>query len=81
LKCKIYVLNVNLCLYFLALEFGSAAAPALAALLKMGSWLPTEEFSSKVLLVQYIYGALIFRCAYLSTILVFYFFFEVCGAL
>ncbi|XP_062161341.1 uncharacterized protein LOC133868456 [Alnus glutinosa] len=32
-----------------ALEFGSAAAPALAALLKMGSWLPTEEFSSKVL--------------------------------
>ncbi|XP_059438255.1 uncharacterized protein LOC132171061 isoform X2 [Corylus avellana] len=32
-----------------ALEFGSAAAPALAALLKMGSWLPTEEFSAKVL--------------------------------
>ncbi|GAB2220726.1 hypothetical protein Droror1_Dr00008395 [Drosera rotundifolia] len=32
-----------------ALEFGSAAAPALIALLKMGSWLPTEEFSVKVL--------------------------------
>lgn len=32
-----------------ALEFGSAAAPALAALLKMGSWLSTEEFSAKVL--------------------------------
>ena len=33
-----------------ALEFGSAAAPALAALLKMGSWLLTEEFSAKVIL-------------------------------
>ncbi|GAB2270189.1 hypothetical protein Dimus_005093 [Dionaea muscipula] len=32
-----------------ALEFGSAAAPALTALLKMGSWLPPEEFSLKVL--------------------------------
>ncbi|XP_024030972.1 N-terminal kinase-like protein isoform X2 [Morus notabilis] len=32
-----------------ALEFGSAAAPALTALLKMGSWLSTEEFSIKVL--------------------------------
>ncbi|KAF8402474.1 hypothetical protein HHK36_010559 [Tetracentron sinense] len=32
-----------------ALEFGSAAAPALTALLKMGSWLSTEEFSVKVL--------------------------------
>ncbi|KAJ7973615.1 Protein kinase family protein with ARM repeat domain [Quillaja saponaria] len=32
-----------------ALEFGSAAAPALTALLKMGSWLPPEEFASKVL--------------------------------
>ncbi|XP_052200887.1 uncharacterized protein LOC127807239 [Diospyros lotus] len=32
-----------------ALEFGSAAAPALTALLKMGSWLSPEEFSSKVL--------------------------------
>ncbi|XP_059640995.1 uncharacterized protein LOC132283117 isoform X1 [Cornus florida] len=31
-----------------ALEFGSAAAPALNALLKMGSWLPPEEFSTKV---------------------------------
>lgn len=31
-----------------ALEFGSAAAPALTALLKMGSWLSTEEFSVKV---------------------------------
>ncbi|KAL3521320.1 hypothetical protein ACH5RR_019469 [Cinchona calisaya] len=32
-----------------ALEFSSAAAPALTAFLKMGSWLSTEEFSSKVL--------------------------------
>ncbi|XP_059627888.1 uncharacterized protein LOC132270713 [Cornus florida] len=32
-----------------ALEFGSAAAPALTALLKMGSWLPPEEFSAKIL--------------------------------
>ncbi|XP_059300973.1 uncharacterized protein LOC132053101 isoform X6 [Lycium ferocissimum] len=32
-----------------ALEFGSAAAPALTALLKMGSWLSNEEFSLKVL--------------------------------
>ncbi|XP_009779914.1 uncharacterized protein [Nicotiana sylvestris] len=32
-----------------ALEFGSAAAPALTALLKMGSWLSTDEFSVKVL--------------------------------
>lgn len=31
-----------------ALEFGSAAAPALTALLKMGSWLSAEEFSTKV---------------------------------
>ncbi|PQP98365.1 putative inactive serine/threonine-protein kinase scy1 [Prunus yedoensis var. nudiflora] len=31
-----------------ALEFGSAAAPALTALLKMGAWLSTEEFSVKV---------------------------------
>ncbi|GLT88511.1 hypothetical protein SLE2022_065340 [Rubroshorea leprosula] len=32
-----------------ALEFGSAGAPALSALLKMGSWLSTEEFNFKVL--------------------------------
>ncbi|KAK4282976.1 hypothetical protein QN277_014284 [Acacia crassicarpa] len=32
-----------------ALEFGSAVAPALTALLKMGSWLSVEEFSVKVL--------------------------------
>ncbi|XP_042450155.1 probable inactive serine/threonine-protein kinase scy1 isoform X1 [Zingiber officinale] len=32
-----------------ALEFGSAAAPALTALLKMGSWLSAEEFNIKVL--------------------------------
>jgi hypothetical protein len=31
-----------------ALEFGSAAAPALTVLLKMGSWLPTDQFSTKV---------------------------------
>ncbi|KAI4302035.1 hypothetical protein L6164_035255 [Bauhinia variegata] len=32
-----------------ALEFGSAAAPALTALLKIGSWLSAEEFNVKVL--------------------------------
>jgi SCY1-like protein 1 len=32
-----------------ALEFGSAAAPALTVLLKMGSWLPADQFSAKVL--------------------------------
>ncbi|GLT94593.1 hypothetical protein SLE2022_123240 [Rubroshorea leprosula] len=32
-----------------ALEFGSAGALALTALLKMGSWLSTEEFNVKVL--------------------------------
>ncbi|XP_022873837.1 N-terminal kinase-like protein isoform X2 [Olea europaea var. sylvestris] len=32
-----------------ALEFGSAAAPALTALLKMGSWLSAEDFSLKLL--------------------------------
>ncbi|KFK36944.1 hypothetical protein AALP_AA4G192400 [Arabis alpina] len=32
-----------------SLEFGSAAAPALTALLKMGSWLSTEDFTVKVL--------------------------------
>ncbi|XP_039041811.1 N-terminal kinase-like protein [Hibiscus syriacus] len=32
-----------------SLEFGSAAASALTALLKMGSWLQPEEFSLKVL--------------------------------
>ncbi|XVF24315.1 hypothetical protein REPUB_Repub13aG0117100 [Reevesia pubescens] len=32
-----------------ALEFGSAAAPALTALLKMGLWLSAEEFTLKVL--------------------------------
>ncbi|XP_061342590.1 uncharacterized protein LOC133288787 [Gastrolobium bilobum] len=32
-----------------ALEFGSAAAPALTALLKVGSWLSAEEFRVKVL--------------------------------
>ncbi|PWZ32845.1 hypothetical protein Zm00014a_014315 [Zea mays] len=31
-----------------SLEFGSAAAPALTVLLKMGSWLPTDQFSIKV---------------------------------
>lgn len=33
-----------------ALEFGSAAAPALTALLKMASWLSAEDFSAKVIL-------------------------------
>ncbi|PIA27879.1 hypothetical protein AQUCO_07400010v1 [Aquilegia coerulea] len=32
-----------------SLEFGSAAAPALTALLKMGSWFSSEEFAVKVL--------------------------------
>ncbi|XP_027363259.1 N-terminal kinase-like protein [Abrus precatorius] len=32
-----------------ALEFGSAAAPALTAILKMGSWLSADEFRVKVL--------------------------------
>ncbi|KAI3800028.1 hypothetical protein L1987_35335 [Smallanthus sonchifolius] len=32
-----------------ALEFGSAAAPALTAFLKMGAWLSSEEFNNKVL--------------------------------
>ncbi|KAK9124756.1 hypothetical protein Sjap_014358 [Stephania japonica] len=32
-----------------ALEFGSAAAPALTSLLKMGSWFAAEEFNAKVL--------------------------------
>ncbi|RZC62940.1 hypothetical protein C5167_024707 [Papaver somniferum] len=32
-----------------ALEFGSAAAPALTALLKMASWLSPEEFTAKIL--------------------------------
>ncbi|CAH2058597.1 unnamed protein product [Thlaspi arvense] len=32
-----------------SLEYGSAVAPALTALLKMGSWLSTEDFSVKVL--------------------------------
>lgn len=32
-----------------SLEFGSAAAPALNSLLKLGSWLSTDEFNSKVL--------------------------------
>ena len=31
-----------------ALEFGSAAAPALTPLLKIGSWLPQDEFNVKV---------------------------------
>jgi len=31
-----------------SLEFGSAAAPALTVLLKMGSWLPADQFSIKV---------------------------------
>ncbi|KAK1271241.1 hypothetical protein QJS04_geneDACA005809 [Acorus gramineus] len=32
-----------------SLEFGSAAAPALTALLKMGSWLSKDEFDVKIL--------------------------------
>lgn len=37
-----------------SLEFGSAAAPALTALLKMGSWLSTDDFSVKVVQSCYI---------------------------
>lgn len=54
--------QVTLCVYLLfgllcaqllpvlasSLEFGSAAAPALTVLLKMGSWLPADQFSIKV---------------------------------
>ncbi|KAJ8542045.1 hypothetical protein K7X08_016911 [Anisodus acutangulus] len=43
------VLKKLLPLLVSALEFGSAAAPSLTALLKMGSWLSTDEFSVKVL--------------------------------
>ncbi|KAJ4795995.1 N-terminal kinase-like protein [Rhynchospora pubera] len=32
-----------------SLEFGSAAAPALTVLLKMGAWLPPDQFNTKVL--------------------------------
>ncbi|KAK4785852.1 hypothetical protein SAY86_002541 [Trapa natans] len=32
-----------------SLEFGSATAPALTAILKMGSWLPIEDFNVKLL--------------------------------
>ena len=32
-----------------SLEFGSAAAPVLTVLLKMGSWLPADQFSIKVI--------------------------------
>ena len=32
-----------------ALEFGSAAAPALTPLLKIGAWLSPEEFNIKVI--------------------------------
>jgi len=31
-----------------ALEFGSAPAPALTCLFKMGSWMPQDEFNQKV---------------------------------
>ncbi|XWS56935.1 hypothetical protein CRYUN_Cryun09bG0128200 [Craigia yunnanensis] len=43
------VLKKLLSLLASALEFGSAAGPALTALLKMGSWLSAEEFTLKVL--------------------------------
>ncbi|KAL7184138.1 hypothetical protein ACSBR2_026317 [Camellia fascicularis] len=48
LPCQI-VLKKLLPLLASALEFGSATAPALTAVLKMGSWLSPEEFSIKVL--------------------------------
>lgn len=43
-----------------SLEFGSAAAPALTALLKMGSWLSTEEFSLKVLISVFAFYCIAF---------------------
>ena len=50
--CLSFVLVLQLLpLLASALEFGSAVAPALTALLKMGSWLSTEEFSVKVNIV------------------------------
>lgn len=39
-----------------SLEFGSAAASALTVLLKMGSWLPVDEFNVKVLLYHPLIG-------------------------
>lgn len=49
----VYLLSGLLCAQLLpvlasSLEFGSAAAPALTVLLKMGSWLPADQFSIKV---------------------------------
>lgn len=63
LRLYIYLWELHACSYFLvlglctqllpvlasALEFGSAAAPALTVLLKMGSWLPADQFSTKVI--------------------------------
>ena len=43
-----------------SLEFGSAAAPALTALLKMGSWLSTEEFSAKVNSLSWFFSLILF---------------------
>ncbi|KAG8078314.1 hypothetical protein GUJ93_ZPchr0007g3059 [Zizania palustris] len=48
LPCEI-VLKKLLPVLASALEFGSAAAPALVVLLKMGSWLPADQFSVKIL--------------------------------
>lgn len=45
----ILVLDQLLPLVASALEFGSAAAPALSALLKMGAWLSADEYVVKVL--------------------------------
>jgi hypothetical protein len=49
----VYLLFGLLCAQLLpvlasSLEFGSAAAPALTVLLKMGSWLPADQFNIKV---------------------------------
>ncbi|KAJ8434402.1 hypothetical protein Cgig2_002604 [Carnegiea gigantea] len=49
LKCLYFTLCSLITVLASALEFGSAVAPALTALLKMGSWLPAEEFNIKVL--------------------------------
>lgn len=50
-SCSIFWFLQLLPLLASSLEFGSAAAPALTALLKMGSWLSKEEFSAKVALL------------------------------
>ena len=45
-----------------ALEFGSAGASALNPLLKIGSWLPADDFNTKVIfLLLFLDVKLVFR--------------------